>query len=356
MLKRFSILFFAAFLFLTVNVCAQYIVKKTPQPIAIDGICNENTWSACDSIILKDCTSGGSPVQWTRAMAVWDTQALYLAVRTQDNDVWSSSAQRDGSLYTDEVIEFFFDPDRDGKNYFEFEFNCRNALMDMFLTAPWGIPGMVWDQNWNCANIAWKAVVHGTVNNPNDIDTGMTLEVRIPWADLKRGSYTVSRPKHGDSSSVNIYRIDGRDSLHKVFSCMSPVGGVLPGSFHTLQKFARFQFSDSVARLPVSSLYGRARSASGNGTGFSTGLSCRGSYGKSIIRYFLSSPSKVALAVVTLQGVCIRRLRDDIKQEGPHLLEWDNSDARGKPVAHGLYFIILSKSGQPADRAIVTVE
>src|SRR5438445_13838977 len=97
--NRFPWLFLAAFLLLKEDPGAQYTVKKTPKPIVIDGAFTDNAWSGSDSILLKDCTTGGSPAQATTAKAVWDSLNLYLAVKIRDNDVWSTSSQRDGGLY-----------------------------------------------------------------------------------------------------------------------------------------------------------------------------------------------------------------------------------------------------------------
>jgi hypothetical protein len=133
---------------------------------------------------------------------------------------------------------------------------------------------------------------------------------------------------------------------------MSPVGGVLPGSFHSPQKFASFKFSDSLAQSPVRVVRERSRCLPGR----ETGLSCSHSHGKSIIRYSLSSPSIVVLSVVTLQGVCIRQFCAASIQQGTHVQTWDNTDLQGRTIAHGLYFVVLSQFGQPQELSILTIE
>ena len=220
-----------------------YMLKKTPQAITVDGVLDEQLWSRLDSISLVDCASGSPQTLVTRAKAALDAQNLYLAVNAQDKDVWATITAHDGNLYTEEMLEFFIDPDGDGKNYFEYEFNCQNALMDMFMMAPYGTSGGGGDISWTSSNVNFKVKIHGSINNPNDIDTGYVLEAKIPWVDLKFKSVAAPQPKAGDRMAVNVYRCDGRQT--KTYSCWSPVGGTLPGSFHTPQLFGAFVFSDS---------------------------------------------------------------------------------------------------------------
>ena len=222
-----------------------YTLKKAPQSITVDGVLDERLWSKLDSFSLVDCTSGSAPSQATTVKAAWDEQYLYLSITAKDKDVWATITAHDGNLYTEEMLEFFIDPDRDGKNYFEYEFNCLGALMDMFMMAPYGTTGGGGNISWTSSNINFKVKVHGSVNNQSDVDTSYILEAKIPWADLKFNTTTAPQPKAGDRMAINVYRGDGRQT--KTYSCWSPVGGSLPGSFHSPQLFGTFVFSDSLA-------------------------------------------------------------------------------------------------------------
>jgi hypothetical protein len=318
-----------------------YIVKRTGQTVTIDGKLDEKAWAGVDTISLKDCTSGNAVAQATKALALWDTSNLYLGIMTRDKDIWATLTQRDGGLYTEEVLEFFLDPDRDGKNYFEFEFNCRGALMDIFMNAPWNTTGGGGDPNWNCANISYKVATHGTVNNPSDVDTGMTLEVKIPWKDLKTNSYTVTRPRHGDRFAANIYRIDGRDASAKVYSCWNPVGGTLPTSFHSPALFGIFQFSDTLSGTTAA---GSERYQIRNNGSDEMRL-IRNSSGSVTVSFSLRAASNVTLGVYTLSGVCVRRIRKNAMDAGDHALEWNYRDAAGRMVAPGNYIVRLQGKG-----------
>jgi hypothetical protein len=277
------------------------IVKKTDQAITIDGSLSEAVWKFADSVALKECASGSSPVQRTTAKVLWDASNLYVAVIAYDKDIWATLTTHDGNLYTEEASELFIDPDRDGKNYFEYEVNCRNATLDIFMPAPWST-GATGDLGWTSANSAFKTVAHGTINNPADVDTMLVIEEKIPFADLKTSSYTAQAPKHGTQYSVNIYRIDGRQT--KEMSCFSPVGGNPSPDFHTPAKFGIFQFTDSLARNPTSVRLPR-QTIKESAIGIS--VACSQSANEIAARYTLSCPGPVSAALYDFRGVCIAK-------------------------------------------------
>lgn len=55
------------------------------------------------------------------------------------------------------------------------------------------------------------------------------------------------------------------------------------------------------------------------------------------IGYDLKEPSKVVLEIFNLKGQLIRRLLNDSKVSGHHLVEWDGNDEHGNAVGSGIY-------------------
>jgi hypothetical protein len=295
-----------AMLFVFVNILVAQtnptlIVKRTDQTITIDGSLSETAWKFADSVALKECASGSSPVQHTTAKVLWDASNLYVAVTAYDKDIWATLTTHDGNLYTEEADELFIDPDRDGKNYFEYEVNCRNATLDIFMPAPWST-GATGDLGWTSPNSVFKTVAHGTINNPGDIDTMLVIEEKIPFADLKTSSYTAQAPKDGTQYSVNIYRIDGRQT--KEMSCFSPVGGNPSPDFHTPSRFGIFQFSDSLAHNPtLARLPRHARNASA----IQLSVAYDRFANEIAVQYELSAPEPASVALYDFRGVCMAK-------------------------------------------------
>ena len=53
---------------------------------------------------------------------------------------------------------------------------------------------------------AWQSAVvaNGTVNNPDDMDTGYTVEIAIPWASVAQG-LPHNPPQAGDQIRANLF-------------------------------------------------------------------------------------------------------------------------------------------------------
>jgi hypothetical protein len=62
---------------------------------------------------------------------------------------------------------------------------------------------------------------------------------------------------------------------------------------------------------------------------------------KTLVEFELSRPAWVDLTVYNIQGRRVKTLVDAKKQAGTHLLEWDATDERGKPVSSGVYLYRL---------------
>lgn len=301
-----------------------FTVKKTATAPTIDGKLDEAMWQHCDTMRLKNCVDGTSPTLKTLAFAAWDAQNLYCAMVTEDKDVWGTITAHDGNLYTEEAVELFIDPDGDGKNYFEYEFNCKNAYMDMFMIAPYDQPGGGGDAGWSSTGLSYKVVVHGTANNKNDTDTGMVVEMKIPFSDLKRSSVVTPVPTNGSTFRVNFYRIENTTTLY----AWSPTGS----TFHAPQLFGTFTFSDSLINTNPTNI-----TSPGTMTSDRMRLTVRGD--KSILRYTLDNTAFVTAAVFDGKGRNVKNLWQGYQKNGSRMIIWDHCTTDGSAVISGAYFL-----------------
>ncbi len=58
---------------------------------------------------------------------------------------------------------------------------------------------------------------------------------------------------------------------------------------------------------------------------------------KTTISFHLADPGRVQLAVFDVQGRLVKKLLDEEKLSGPHVIEWNGTDERGERVASGVY-------------------
>ena len=190
--------------------------------VNIDGKLNEKCWKNAQALEFRRLEDGTLPVIPSCAKLLWDDKYLYVGYEIYDPDVMAYydgkkrghttsdsrkglSAGEDQIMHQDSFIEFFLDPDGDGKNYIEVHINSINNVADLMLNYPYlyshkpshggfdsrkalGISikeKSVPDWYWNCDGLKSAVQVNGTLNFSDDKDKGWTTELAIPWESLK---------------------------------------------------------------------------------------------------------------------------------------------------------------------------
>ena len=210
---------------------------RSHTPIQIDGKVNEAEWQKAEwSPSFVDLISGSKTRHETRVKLLWDDKFLYVAYKIEEPFVTAKFTERDSPIYQDNDVEFFI-AGRDA--YYEFEINAHGTIYEGLF---------VWQSNYESSGIAklpeldktrdgvkwqgfngvgykshprgkrwaflgWdypglRSAVHidGTLNNNKDRDRGWTVELALPWKELRVLDLSSPRsipPKLGD-----IWRMD----------------------------------------------------------------------------------------------------------------------------------------------------
>ena len=184
-----------------------YYASKTSGNITIDRLFNEKDWKNApytEPFVLY--LNGEKPVYQTKAKMLWDKQYLYIGFFCEDNNVQATITQRDGRLFSEDVVEIFCDPDGNGKNYMEIQINPLNTVTDMLLNKPYsegGRPQLSWDME------GLKSATHimGTLNDPSKADTAWFCEAAMPFEQIFRfDSKGRTRPSTGDTLRILLTR------------------------------------------------------------------------------------------------------------------------------------------------------
>jgi hypothetical protein len=77
------------------------------------------------------------------------------------------------------------------------------------------------------------------------------------------------------------------------------------------------------------------------------------SRGETTLRFDLPRASPVELKIFDLSGRCVRSLHDGSLPFGRHAIVWDGRNARGHPVASGLYLLRMSIPDEVIVRRLV---
>ncbi len=192
----------------------QYVIHQTDKEITVDGLAREQAWQAAawtETFIDIEGTAKPLPTYQTRMKMLWDEENIYFFVEMEEPHVWGYYEEHDKIVYHENDFEIFIDPDGDTHNYFEYEFNAQNTLFDLFMTKPYrngGIPLI----SWNSTGIKSAVSIDGTLNNPDDKDKKWTLEVAIPFKDLRLTIHTRT-PKNGDIWRINFSRVQWQTEI-----------------------------------------------------------------------------------------------------------------------------------------------
>jgi hypothetical protein len=218
---------------------------RTTEPVKLDGELKEAIWSKTQSSgAFVNTMSGAAVPTKTEAKVAWDDKFLYVAFESQDEDVWTTLKDRDDKLWTQEVVEIFIDANADGKDYIELQVNPNGAIFDSYLPA--------YRKNQNDWNSKLKAAVKvdGTLNKREDKDKSWSVEMAIPWEDVKgKGTYELELPpKPGTIWLVNLFRFDHTKGKPPVAMGWSPP---MVGDFHVLDKFGELAFADEKGQAPI---------------------------------------------------------------------------------------------------------
>jgi hypothetical protein len=187
-----------------------YLCSRATAPIKIDGAISDAAWDAApwsEPFLDIEGDRKPRPRFTTRMKMLWDDEALYIAARLEEPQVWGTIDKHDAVIFHDPDFEVFLDPDGDGRLYAELELNARNATWDLLLPRPYFNGGRAIDA-WEITGLQTAVAVEGTLNDPRDVDRAWTVEIRWPWKGLRELSCRPAPPAPGDRWRINFSRVE----------------------------------------------------------------------------------------------------------------------------------------------------
>lgn len=186
-----------------------YVCARASRPLTIDGDLTKPEWSLApwtDDFIDIEGDARPRPHFRTRAKMLWDDTYFYICAELSEPHVWGTITEHDAVIFQDNDFEVFLDPDGDCHDYGELELNALNTTWDLRLPKPYRAGGSA-ENSWEIDGMKSAVKVHGTLNDPSDIDASWTVELALPWkslATLKGGSC----PSVGRLWRVNFSRVE----------------------------------------------------------------------------------------------------------------------------------------------------
>ncbi|HDZ41172.1 MAG TPA: carbohydrate-binding family 9-like protein [Bacteroidetes bacterium] len=192
----------------------EYYICYRADKIIIDGVLDDLSWRSAEwtkDFVDIEGELKTPPLHRTRVKMLWDDNFLYIAAELTEPHIWARLRQRDTVIFYDNDFEVFIDPDGDTHEYLEFEMNAFNTLWDLLLTKPYRDNGRVADA-WDISGIQTAVSIHGTINDPSDIDDKWVLELAFPMTVLTEFG---PGPLDGSQWRINFSRVNWRTVIEE---------------------------------------------------------------------------------------------------------------------------------------------
>lgn len=222
--------------------------KVEEESVRIDGRLDEDFWEETPDIEIRDMKTGDAYPYTSKVKMVWGKNYLYLGYVLGDIDVYSISKKRGERFHRlpDLFVKLFLDPDADGIDVVEIHVNAFNNTWECYYEIPnpaqHGDTGAHFD--WECRNLKTAVYVDGTLNNPDDIDRGWSVEMAIPWESIARFTIGKCPPSSGDKWAASPQRVCYGERLNRKTRIYGswPVLGMIDSHIH--DRYGIIVFSD----------------------------------------------------------------------------------------------------------------
>ena len=191
----------------------EYVCYRVSGIINIDGRLDEESWQKAawtDYFIDIEGDLKPAPLFETRVKMLWDDKYLYIGAELREPNLWATLRQRDTVIFRDNDFEVFIDPNGATQPYYETEINALGTVWDLLLRAPYRDVEKAAVNAWDIKDMKVAVSLHGTLNNPNDVDSGWTVELAFPWAVLGECALDGAPPKDGSQWRMNFSRVEWR--------------------------------------------------------------------------------------------------------------------------------------------------
>ncbi len=188
----------------------RYTCHRLSSPIVIDGRLDKSQWQEVqwseEFVDIKGDSMPTPPLR-TRVKMLWDDEFIYVGAELEEPHVWATLIEKNSVIFQDNDFEIFIDPDGDTLRYYEFEINAAGTIWELMLPRPYRFGGVPVTP-WNRPGLKSAVFIDGTLNNALSGSKGWSVEVAIPFADLRELATSGCPPKPGDEWRMNFSRVE----------------------------------------------------------------------------------------------------------------------------------------------------
>jgi len=207
-------------IFITASHCiAQHVTIESPRIYiatfksddpTLDGDLNEPFWEGAewsDHFIDIEGPLKPKPAFPTKVKIAYTDEALYIGAELIEPHIWAYQEEKNKPIFRyDNDFEVFIDPDGDHCNYYELELNAINTIWELSLPYPYRNKGKARNPD-NMPGMESAVKVYGSLNDPSDIDSSWTVEIKFPFEGFKKYNSPAIPPMTGDHWRINFSRV-----------------------------------------------------------------------------------------------------------------------------------------------------
>lgn len=245
--KTFLIIIILSLNRLNAQEIREYTVRKIASDLIIDGKLSEPEWTAAAfTEKFINYLNGSSVKLSTRAKFLWNDEYLFIGIICEDPDVRATITTHDHSLWQEDVIEIFCDPDGDEKNYLEVQINPLETILDLFLNKSYFAGGKP-NFDWNIDSIKRSVWIDGTINDQKNIDSKWICEVALPFKELIFLAPSAHfPPENNDIWRILLTRYDYKHTEKEKTAEISAWNQTDERGFHAPDKYGKIIFSNKI--------------------------------------------------------------------------------------------------------------
>ncbi len=198
-----------------------YVARKIDANFFVDGDLQKRVWQeATWSRSFIDMATGEKSEFDTKSAILWSESHMYVAFYAEESDLRAEISERDSLIFLENDLELFIDG---GDCYYELEVNALNTIYEVFFIWRDSFPddsrfppevfnvlsqhaytfggdydrsgehfwvgthprGTRWAfRDFDMPGLETAVVLDGTLNEPENVDKGWSLEISIPWSSL----------------------------------------------------------------------------------------------------------------------------------------------------------------------------
>jgi hypothetical protein len=211
------------------------VCRRAEAPPKLDGKLDDACWKAAAPITDFAAFWDKAPRSGTRAMLVWDDEAIYYGAELTDAELRAFGTKRNDHLWEGDVFEMFLKPSKDRPEYYEFQSNPRAVVFEAAFPKRGGIT-RPFNQEPVLGHEA-AVTLDGTLDKPGDADRKWTVEGRIPWTAFAPSG---GAPKPGAKWSFALCRYDyGPEGTEPLLMSSAPL---TQPNFHRYEDYGTLTF------------------------------------------------------------------------------------------------------------------